>query len=431
MGKSITRHTLESRRSKTVVQYLKIISRKTMAKIKSVVPGILVCLLFTPVTSVAEGIVSKIVNSPLSAAGLVNGANTGINIHLQSEDAPGIEFMDPAVIGYGVPPGGRIDIELGDGFERVGDVALTQKTMMVVTGAPQQGMPGKAVGYTVGEGMNANTISITPTSPDGLAAEQLMSPAPGVKFDPVPSRGIKVFHIGLLESAFANNGHKGSVTVRIMDGAGLVVEQGSASVKFLESPVPQIQPSNFPDANRNHNWQVISPGETLGHTPGTVPIPVTIYARAEGTTPHDISGFKEGMPGVGVLSTQQLKAMEFQKPASISRYGGGLIVQDTNNDGFLDPTVDRIIGGVFGKAPEGAMGQELRSLDIHGAEDLSRPTSAFNPKFGGIFGGSTMLLQFTAGNKTGKYRPTLALLSDPDNLDSPDGSSYTFTIVVK
>jgi hypothetical protein len=402
-----------------------------MVKFKRVVPGILVCLLTTPVATFADGIVSKIVNSPLSATGLVNDANSGINILLQSAEAPGIEFMDPAVVGYGIPAGGRIDIELGDGFERLNDVALTQKTMMVVTGAPQQGMPGKAVGYTVGEGVNPNTITITPTSPDGLVADQLMSPAPGVKFDPVPSRGIKVFHVGLLESAFTNKGHKGSVTVRIIDGAGLVIEQGSATVKFLDSPVPQLQPSNFPDANRNHNWQVISWGDTLGQTPGTVPIPVTIYARAEGANPEEISSFKDGMLDVGVLSTQQLKAMEFQKPASISRYGGGLIVQDTNSDGLLDPTIDRIIGGIFGKAPEGAMGQELRSLDIHGALDLSRPTSAYNSKFGGIFGGATMLLQFTAGDKPGKYRPTLALLSDPDNLDSPDGSSYTFTIVVK
>ena len=218
--------------------------------------------------------------------------------------------------------------------------------------------------------------------------------------------------------------------MRIIDGSGLVIEQGSSDVNFLESPVPQLQPSNFPDANRNHNWQAINQGETLGQTSGTVPIPVTIYARAEGATPGEFSEFKSGMLGVGVLSTQQLKAMEFQKPASISRYGGGLIVQDTNSDGFLDPTVDRIIGGIFGKAPEGAMGQELRSLDVHGAEDLSRSTSAYNAKFGGIFGGATMLLQFTAGNKPGKYRPTLALLSDPDNLESPDGSSYTFTIVV-
>ncbi len=31
----------------------------------------------------------------------------------------------------------------------------------------------------------------------------------------------------------------------------------------------------------------------------------------------------------------------------------------------------------------------------------------------------------------GKYRPTLALLRDPGNLMSGDGSKYTYTIVVE
>ncbi len=219
--------------------------------------------------------------------------------------------------------------------------------------------------------------------------------------------------------------------MRVINGSGNIVGQGSASVDFIDQQVPQLQPSNFPDAQRNHNWQMIASGETLGRTSGTLPIPVTLYAKARGLSPEEVSRFKEGMLGVGVLSTQQLKAMEFNKPASLSRYNGGLIVQDTNGDGQLDPAADRIVGGVIGKAPQGAKGQELKSLIVHGAADLSRPTSAFNAKFGKIFGGATMLLQFTAGDKPGKYRPTLALLSNPDDLGSPDGSSYTFTIVVE
>jgi hypothetical protein len=43
----------------------------------------------------ADGIVNKVVNSPLSATGLVSGARVGINIYLQSKEAPGIEFMNP------------------------------------------------------------------------------------------------------------------------------------------------------------------------------------------------------------------------------------------------------------------------------------------------------------------------------------------------
>jgi hypothetical protein len=379
----------------------------------------------------ADGIVNKIVNSPLSATGLVSGARVGINIYLQSDEAPGIEFMNPNVVGYGVPSGGRIEVEMGPGFDRDSKIPLTQKTIMVVTGAPQQGMPGKAVGYTVSEGGNANTITITPTGDKDLSAEKLMSPAPGAKGDPVRQRGIKVFHVGLVQSAFVNAKRSGTVHVRFIDDGGKVVHRGSASVDFIDEPVPQIQPNNFPDRQRNHNWQVMASGETLGVTPGTLPIPLMLYARAEGIAPAEMVNFKKGISSVGVLSTQQLKAMKFEKPSQLARYNGGLIVEDTNGDWQLDPVNDRIIGGVIGKAPAGAKGQELRSLVTHGAVDLSKPSSAYHPKFGKLFGGSVMLLQFTAGNKPGLYRPTLALLKDPTDNASGDGSSYTYTIVVK
>ena len=151
--------------------------------------------------AMADGIGAKIVNSPLSATGLVQDANVGINIYLQSDAAKGIEFMDPNVVGYGVAAGGRIEIEMAKGFERDPKVALVQKTIMVVTGAPQQGMPGKAVGYKVGEGANANTITITPTKQGGLPAEGLMSPAKGAKNDPVRQRGPYRIHFNAVHGA--------------------------------------------------------------------------------------------------------------------------------------------------------------------------------------------------------------------------------------
>jgi hypothetical protein len=72
----------------------------------------------------ADGIVSKVVSSPLSAVGTVRGARTGINIYLHTPAAPGIEFMDPKVSGFAIP--GRLEIEMGDGFERVPDVPLSK-----------------------------------------------------------------------------------------------------------------------------------------------------------------------------------------------------------------------------------------------------------------------------------------------------------------
>ncbi len=379
----------------------------------------------------ADGIVSSIVNSPLTASGLVRNARIGINIWLQSDAEPGLEFMNPNVTGYGIPAGGRIEIELGGGFERDPAMVFTQKTLMVVTGTPQQGMPGKAVGYAISEGGTPNTIVISPTKGEGLPAESLMSPAPGVKHDPVPQRGIKVFHVGLLESPFINRGDSGSVSVRFYDASGTVVHEGSATASFLDSPVPQVQPNNFPDRQRSHNWQTVAPGKTLGKAPGTLPIGYMVYAAPRGVAPADMHTNKIGLFGVGVLSTQQLAALKYEKPAPLGRYNGGLIFQDSNGDGRLDPKLDRIVGGVIGKAPAGATGQELRSLDIHNAADLSKPSSSYHAKFGPIFGGAVGLLQFTAGDKPGLYRPTLALLKDADDLESGDGSTYTFTIVVE
>ncbi len=402
-----------------------------MSRIRKTVLTMALCSFAIASSAAAEGIVAKIVSSPLSGTGVVQGAHVGINIYLQSDAAKGIEFMDPNVVGYGVAAGGRVEIELADGFERVASVPLTQKTMMVVAGTPQQGMPGKAVGYKVGEGTNANTITITPTKEGGLPAEGLMSPAKGAKNDPVRQRGIKVFHVGLLLSPFVNRGASGTVHVRFIDGAGKTTQSGSASVKFLAAPVPQIHPNNFPDKQRNHNWQVVKTGEIVGKNSATVPIPFMLYEQAKDLAPAAMVKFKNGIVGAGVLSTHQLAAMKFEKPAGLARYNGGLIVRDVNGDGVLDPKVDQIIGGVIGSAPSGAKGQEIRSLNINGAMDLSRPSTAFNPKFGKVFGGAIGLLQFTAGDKPGLYRPTLALLSDPSNQSSPDGSSYTYTIVVK
>ena len=119
------------------------------------------------------------------------------------------------------------------------------------------------------------------------------------------------------------------------------------------------------------------------------------------------------------------------KPDGLARYNGGLIVQDSDGDGALDPARDRIIGGVIGKAPAGAKGQELRSLERDGKLVLSRPTTEVAPQAGKRWGGAILELQFTAGDKPGKYRPTLALLKDPADLASGDGASYTYTIVVE
>jgi hypothetical protein len=373
--------------------------------------------------TLAEEIVSAVVSSPLSADGYVRDSRTGLNIYLQTDDAPAIEFMNPDVIGYGIPAGGRLEVELVSGFERDKTIPIAQPSIMLVTGAPQQGMPGKAVGYKVEEGDNENTFVISPSPEGELPAEKLMTPAPGAKGDPVRQRGLKVVHVGL-KKAFINRGDRGVVAVRIVGGDGNVVDKGSGEIEFLDAPRPQIFPTNFPHGRRNHNWQEVSPGQVVGQATGTVPIALMLFDKNE-------PGGKKGIVGAGVVSTQQLKAMEYALPEALKRYTGGLIVQDTTGDGVADPNEDRIVGGVIGAAPAGAKGQELRSLVRDGVADLSRPTGAFAKGPGKAFGGAIMLLEFNAGDKPGLYRPTLALLKDPDDQAGGDGSQYTYTIDVE
>jgi len=382
-------------------------------------------------TAFAGGIVGDIVNAPLSATGTVQGARTGINVYLQSNDAKGMEFMDPEVLGYGIPAGGHIEIEMGEGFERDWDVGISQASIMMVTGAPQQGLPGAKVGYEVVEGEDVNIFVIRALDEAGLKADTLMSPAPGAKNDPVRQRGIKVLHIGFQQSAFINSGTVGVVHVRIVDGAGTVVSEGSGELAMIPTPVPQVLPTNFPQGARNHNWQQASSGDILGVTDGTVPLPLMLYAAAPSNDRDEMYAFKAPIIGAGVLSTPELNALGFVRADSMARYNGGLIVQDTDGDGALDPARDLIIGGVIASAPKGAKGQELKSLRVDGQVLLSQPTAQVAPKPGTRWGGAMMQLQFTAGSLPGKYRPTLALLKDPANPDAGDGSAYSYTIVVQ
>ncbi|MBT3808019.1 MAG: hypothetical protein HOF99_00815, partial [Rhodospirillaceae bacterium] len=53
----------------------------------------------------ADGIVAKVVNSPLNSAGLVKGGYNAINIYLQKPGAEGIEFYNPEIPGFGIPAG--------------------------------------------------------------------------------------------------------------------------------------------------------------------------------------------------------------------------------------------------------------------------------------------------------------------------------------
>ena len=108
--------------------------------------------------ALSDGMVGSVVNSPIFANGTVRDIRSGINIYLQRDDAPGLDFMDPKVVGYGIPPGGRLEVEMVGGFQRDPGIPLAQPSILLVAGTPQQALPGRTVGYTVSEGQNQKYI---------------------------------------------------------------------------------------------------------------------------------------------------------------------------------------------------------------------------------------------------------------------------------
>lgn len=375
----------------------------------------------------ADGIVAKIVNSPLNSAGMVKDGYTALNVYLQKPEAEGVDFFDPTLPGFGIPPGGHIEVEMREGFTRDPDIAMDAAAIHMVSGTPQQGLSSRKLGYQSTEGKNLNTFIISAQSPDGLPPEVLLPRATIEKLDPVPNIGLKVFHIGLSTIAFTNTGDRGVIAVRIVDGSGDTVASGEAAVDFWDTPRPQIHPNNFLHEGRNHNWQSVFPGETVGRSLGTLPLTFMLFDKPSGSA-EEIRNARDGILSAGVLSSEQLKILKFELPEELARYDSGLIVRDTNDDGLIDPHVDQIIGGVSTEAPDGDKNFEVRSIALLNRPVLSQPTAVYSERAGKRIGGAIMQVQFRTGEAEGNYRPTFALLKDPSDLNSGDGSSYTYTI---
>ena len=377
-----------------------------------------------------DGIVAKVVNSPLNSAGLVKNGYSALNVYLQKPEAEGIEFYNPEIPGFGIPAGGRIEVEMVRGFTRDPSVAMDARAVHMVSGTPQHGLSDERLGYQSVQGANPNIFVISAASPDGLPAEKLLPRATVQKLDPIPNIGLKTFHIGLSTIAFTNEGERGAVAVRIVDRNGKVLASGQAEVDFWDTPRAQIHPNNFLHRGRNHNWQRVAPGETVGQTPGSVPLTFLLFEKPTGT-PEEIRNARDGIAGAGILSSGQLRGMNFDVPDAMSRYDSGLILRDSNGDGKLDPRADQIIGGVSTQAPGGDTNFDVRSLVESNAPLLSQPTGVYSERAGARIGGAIMQVQFTTGVAKGKYRPTFALLLDPDDPARGDGTAYTYTVIAQ
>ncbi|MEL7430251.1 MAG: hypothetical protein AAFN43_09645, partial [Pseudomonadota bacterium] len=125
-----------------------------------------------------EGIVADVTSAPVHPNGIVENERTGLNIHLQREGVAGLDFMDPAVPGYDLPAGASLEVELVSGFQRDPGIPLDHRSILLVVGAPQQGLPSQVLGLSVEQGDNEFTFVIRSKQPDGMSVDQLVSPAP-------------------------------------------------------------------------------------------------------------------------------------------------------------------------------------------------------------------------------------------------------------
>lgn len=371
----------------------------------------------------ADGIVSRITSAPIFANGTVRDIQSGLNIHLQTDNVQGLDFMDPKVVGYGVSPGGSIEVELISGFERVPAVPLDGRSLLLTVGAPQQGLPEKVGGHIISQGNNEHTFVIKPTGKDGMLPDQLRSAAKGAASDPYPQRGIKIIHIGR-HFPFISRGEKGVIEVRFKDRAGSVIVRGQGELEFLQEPRPQIFPTNVTHDQRNHNWQRLGAGQVVGVAKNTLPMPFLLFDKNDGIG-------NMGIYGAGVLSAQQLAEIGYKMPATLVRFNGGLILKDRNGDGFLSPLEDIIIGGIANETPQGASGFQVVTPLVKEKPFLSKPTLDFNKRAGKAFGGALMQVVAVAGDKVGLYRTKFSLLEKSGDIASPDGASVTYTVVVE
>ena len=295
---------------------------------------------------------------------------------------------NPATPGFGMRAGESLRLALPEAFKRNTAVAISPETdvNVVLTKGWPQGAVKLAGQYRVGYDEKTNAMVVT-------AAQDV--PADGVN-----APGIKVIH--LRGRSFVNP-MPGDFPVRVdhvaSDGKVLATWQGQ--LKVLDSaPTARLAPTNFHLApGVNSDFQKVTPGQVAPYALGL------LLWGAQGAALND----------VGIAPRDLTR---------FPRYTGGLLVQDSNHDGKLDPATDTVVGGIIGAAPQGATGQAATSpMGANGALVLSGQTvrhAAYPPAAGGGKPNPGLLtIQFKAGSLPGLYRPTVELIG---------GNAYQFTI---
>lgn len=295
---------------------------------------------------------------------------------------------NPATPGFGMRAGESLRLALPAAFKRNPAAAISTDTdlNLVLTKGWPQGAVKLAGQYRVGHDEKSNTMVVT-------ASQDV--PADGAN-----APGIKVIH--LRGRSFINpmpGDHPVAVAHVAGDGRLLATWQGQLKV-LDDAPQARLAPTNFHLApGANSDFQKVAAGHVAPHALGL------LLWGSQGAALND----------VGVAPRDLTR---------FARYTGGLLVQDSNHDGKLDPAADTVVGGIIGAAPQGATGQAATSpMGANGMPVLSGQAmrhAAYPPAAGGGRPNPGLLtIQFKAGSLPGLYRPTIELIS---------GNSYQFTI---
>lgn len=292
---------------------------------------------------------------------------------------------DPAVPGFTLSAGDMLAVRLPKDFRRNASAQLIEdsdRNLVLTRGWPQGAVQQSGqyriffdpAGHEVGVRAVADVGSEGPNAP-----------------------GIKVIH--LRGRTFTNPGpgeYPVEVVQRSADGKVKALWSGKATVLF-DAPKARIAPTNFHlPPGTNADFQKFGVGKAAPHWLGLL-----LWAEP-------------GSP----LNNVGIAARDLDR---YPKYTGGLLVQDSNGDGTLDPATDRVVGGIIGAAPAGARGQAATSpREADGRMILSGQVLR-DAKFpgGGKPNPGLLAVQFNAGDKPGPYRPTFELI---------DGNSYQFTL---
>jgi hypothetical protein len=319
--------------------------------------------------------------APISYDGHVAGQATDYIFVLERN-------VDPAVPGHTLSAGDTLAIRLPKDFKRNAAAPLAEdadRNLVLVKGWPQGAVRQK----------DQYRIFFDPATND-VGVRALVD----VGREGANAPGIKVMH--LRGQTFINPGpgeYPVEVAQRAADGAIKAVWSGTATV-LLDAPRARLAPMNFHlPPGTNSDFQKFGVGRAAPHWLGLMlwtepgsPL------NSVGIAPRDLNRFP--------------------------KYTGGLLVQDTNNDGKLEPAVDRVVGGIIGAAPEGARGQSAASPRGGDGRLVLSGAVLRDPKFpgGGKPNPGLLPIQFTAGDKPGLYRPTFELIG---------GNSYQFTLIAE